>query len=449
MMSKRSLGDHEDTLTLKKTSKSWVNAPKFLVVKIKNNDNSFQKVSPFYIRKCVEGITAIKSLKKLRNGTILIETDTDKQSLLLLKVTKLGDLQVEVEPHSSLNSSKGVVRCFDLMNCSIDEIKSELAPQLVTDVIQIHSKRSGSLKPTPVFIFSFATPIPPKSIIAGYNHLDVRPYVSRPLRCYKCQRFGHSQNSCNNKSLCADCAQESHGTLPCQSEKKCVNCKGNHSSSSIDCPKWKEEEAIQKLRASENISIFEARKKYYTMLPPAFKRSFAETVKKQTTTSQTQSQSSSEIPPVSSQPTNSDTSLMSELLDTIKQLKGTIEQLKNQVDAQAKLIEEQNKQIQNLSKKTGAQTPKGKQVPIEKVIDLAQQSKRKQRPHKLKRSTIALGSGAAQTPRNKKSAATAIKQGLAEFHSESSSMEDMSEENTDSPAVVNPAAQFLKQSKNK
>ncbi|GBL94242.1 hypothetical protein AVEN_16772-1 [Araneus ventricosus] len=55
--------------------------------------------------------------------------------------------------------------------------------------------------------------------------VSVRPYISNPLRCFKCQRFGHSQTSCRGTLTCARCAEVGHESTVCTAKEKCVNCK--------------------------------------------------------------------------------------------------------------------------------------------------------------------------------------------------------------------------------
>ncbi|XP_076452692.1 uncharacterized protein LOC143288228 [Babylonia areolata] len=48
-----------------------------------------------------------------------------------------------------------------------------------------------------------------------------------------------------------------------------MNCGGGHPSSSKDCPTWKKEKEIQKVKTEKKISFFEARKQVEAALPKA------------------------------------------------------------------------------------------------------------------------------------------------------------------------------------
>ena len=47
----------------------------------------------------------------------------------------------------------------------------------------------------------------PKEIKIGYQKINVEPYISNPLKCYKCQRFGHHQDQCTRPPVCRRCRE--------------------------------------------------------------------------------------------------------------------------------------------------------------------------------------------------------------------------------------------------
>ncbi|GFU42943.1 uncharacterized protein TNCV_3140981 [Trichonephila clavipes] len=103
-------------------------------------------------------------------------------------------------------------------------------------------------------------PTQPKTIKAGYFNCKIRPYIPNPLRCFKCQRFGHSQTSCRGQLTCSRCASAGHSSTDCAIEPKCINCLQSHASDSKLCPTWKLEKQIQEIKTNKNISYSEARK---------------------------------------------------------------------------------------------------------------------------------------------------------------------------------------------
>ena len=81
------------------------------------------------------------------------------------------------------------------------------------------------------------------------------------MRCYKCQTFGHTKFNCRKNEVCTKCGQEDHtDSQECKNEAKCVNCQGNQASNEKECPKWKEEKEIQRIKAERGISYIVAKK---------------------------------------------------------------------------------------------------------------------------------------------------------------------------------------------
>ena len=114
--------------------------------------------------------------------------------------------------------------------------------------------------PTKHVILAFTSTKLPKSLKAGYLESPVRPYIPNPLRCFKCQRFGHSKTSCHGKLTCSRCGNVGHENLDYEANFCYANCKQEHSSYSKNCKKWKIEKEIQTVRNKQNISYPEARK---------------------------------------------------------------------------------------------------------------------------------------------------------------------------------------------
>ena len=80
------------------------------------------------------------------------------------------------------------------------------------------------------------------------------------MRCFNCQRYGHSKGSCRGQETCSRCSIAGHSFTECSNDPKCVNCQGSHTSNSKSCPKWILEKQIQTIKVKNNISYPEARK---------------------------------------------------------------------------------------------------------------------------------------------------------------------------------------------
>ncbi|GBN80576.1 hypothetical protein AVEN_108225-1 [Araneus ventricosus] len=114
----------------------------------------------------------------------------------------------------------------------------------------------------------------PEHIKAGYLRLAVKVYIPNPLRCFQCQRFGHSKSSCRGTLTCARCVEVGHDSTTCTAKEKCINCKGDHTSFSRNCFAWKQDKEIISTKIKNQISYVEARK-IVKSKPPAAGNSYA------------------------------------------------------------------------------------------------------------------------------------------------------------------------------
>ncbi|XP_055926940.1 uncharacterized protein LOC129958469 [Argiope bruennichi] len=229
---------------------------RFMII---STQNTFHRISPFLVNKLIQStIGEVQNIKKLRSGDLLLQT-SEKQAVLIGKLTKLGDFPIQTALH---NFSRGVISEPYLIDLSDEDLVTEFSDQHVCAARRINVRRDGQLIPTKHIVLTFQTPVLPKSIKAGHQICRVRPYIPNPLRCFKCQRYGHSQQACRSKtSTCAKCAETGHDINNCISDTmKCVNCSGPHTSFSKSCPKWTLEKEVISTKIRKNISFAEARK---------------------------------------------------------------------------------------------------------------------------------------------------------------------------------------------
>ena len=125
-------------------------------------------------------------------------------------------------PHRSLNSSKGVVRNWELARTDPDEIKENI-PSIV-DVQRIVVKRNNMEIKTNTLILTFNTPKIPESLKVCYLNIPVSQFVPNPLHCYRRQKFGHVTRKCKHSETCARCSETGHKDESCKKAFKCVNC---------------------------------------------------------------------------------------------------------------------------------------------------------------------------------------------------------------------------------
>ena len=199
----------------------------------------------------------------MRDGSLLIEASRNIQARHLMDTQTFLDIEVDAEPHRSLNTSKGVIRDFhkDLQDMSDEQIRNELSSQGVEKVSRFILKKDGKEIKTNTLFLTFDSHKPPEKLKIGYYITYVQPYIPNPLRCFQCQKFGHSKKFCKNEIACWKCGKPGHDGGDCSSETVCcLNCHGDHFASSKSCPIWQQEKDIQRVKTEKSLSYFEARK---------------------------------------------------------------------------------------------------------------------------------------------------------------------------------------------
>lgn len=239
-----------------RTVDTW---PRFIVIHSKREKKSASRINPFLVGETLRGVVGRPEATRLRSGDLLVQCQKKSHATALLKLCKIGDYDVETSPHKTLNSCKGVVRNDALAEMEEGEIISHLKSQGVTGVKHVSAKRGGRDVKLSTLVLTFGVPKLPERLWVGFCWARVTPFIPLPLRCFQCQRYGHGRSACKNTSVCVRCGQKDHGSDTCTREPRCANCSGNHPSSSKDCPVWKEESEIQKVRVERGISFREAR----------------------------------------------------------------------------------------------------------------------------------------------------------------------------------------------
>ena len=131
--------------------------PRYLIMTSSDEGKTLNTLSPFAIHKGVNGIAGGDvTIKRQFNGDIYLTCSKKSQSDNLLKCVLFGNIApVVVTPHRSLNSSKGVVRNWELARTDPDEIKENI-PSIV-DVQRIVVKRNNMEIKTNTLILTFNT----------------------------------------------------------------------------------------------------------------------------------------------------------------------------------------------------------------------------------------------------------------------------------------------------
>ena len=236
---------------------------KFLVIK-SEEAKPITSLSPFIIEKQIESLIGTpKSVKKLKNELLLVETSKASQADSLLKVKKIFNLRVSVSEHNSLNKSRGIVKDRTLKEETGENIVEYLAPQGVIACKRFRIKKDNVQVDTNTLLLTFNSNNLPQSIKIFYRTVPVEQFIPNPWRCFNCQTFGHHEDNCKltDAVICDRCGESKHTSSIRQRPFKCVNCGKEHSARSTECEVWKREKEIMRIKTIRKISYFEAKKK--------------------------------------------------------------------------------------------------------------------------------------------------------------------------------------------
>ncbi|XP_055935655.1 uncharacterized protein LOC129965623 [Argiope bruennichi] len=183
----------------------------FVIKRISEDKETFHSVPPFLVEKAINStLGEVASIRKLSSVDLLVEVSSKQQANKIIKLKALAIIPITVSAHNLLNNSKVVITCGELFNSTIEEIMKDFQPEGVIHVRRISIRRDGQLLPTKHLVLTFKNPSLPESVKVGYMKLVVRPFILNPLRCFQCQRFGHSKMACRGTLTCARCAEKGH-----------------------------------------------------------------------------------------------------------------------------------------------------------------------------------------------------------------------------------------------
>ena len=91
------------------------------------------------------------------------------------------------------------------------------------------------------------------------------------MRCFRCQKFGHTKPHCNGRPVCCRCSSTEHTDENCHADTPwCANCGEDqkpHAAFDRTCPTFIKENEIMSIKAMRNVTYREARDIYNATHP--------------------------------------------------------------------------------------------------------------------------------------------------------------------------------------
>jgi hypothetical protein len=254
----------------------WLSPPDtavYVVITTVNHDKPAADLPLLMMKKWLEqwfpmvGKNKETEAKPRRDGSIVVAAENRKIAEAAIKnARRFYDIcDIQVVEMAQMNQSQGVIFGRNLLSETTEALLEEMKNKGVTNIDRISSFKNGSLSPNGLHVLSFNSRKLPETILIGYVRYQVRQYFPRPLRCVRCCIYGHTKKNCSETNeSCKDYATLKHEGQ-CTAPRKCANCEGPQAPRSPfdkNCPIYKREEAIIKLKIEQGISFGYARKLY-------------------------------------------------------------------------------------------------------------------------------------------------------------------------------------------
>lgn len=231
-------------------------------VLLKLDAGSFSVINPLKLSKVIkEKIGLVESVKKLRDGRLIIYCKDSRQQKKALEIKTIMGQGVNCSVQEEKKWVKGVITGIPT-DVTEEKIKKGLTGGAVIGVKRLKCNRNNERGDSLSVMIQFDEDKLPSKVFLGFMSFSVRLYVPPPLRCYKCQKFGHVAAVCRGKQRCARCGGE-HEYGKCEQgvDPKCCNCGGKHSAGYGGCEVRKNAAQVQNVRIKEGLSYSEAVKK--------------------------------------------------------------------------------------------------------------------------------------------------------------------------------------------
>lgn len=197
----------------------------------------------------------------MRGGSrLLIQCKNKAQRDKALSVQTICKLEVSEVRMFGERRVKGVISGIPLGE-KVEDLMKAIKGGTVVSMRRLQAKRNGERVDSTSVLLEFKEAVLPERVMVGYMSFCVREYVPPPMRCYKCQRYGHIAKVCHSKQRCGKCGGEhEYGQCSDAEIKKCCNCGGDHTAAYGGCPARKKAVVIQQVKTSRNLTYADAAK---------------------------------------------------------------------------------------------------------------------------------------------------------------------------------------------
>ena len=221
-------------------------------------DKTLKSFSPIVIERCLKkSIGDYDACLPRQNGNLRVKCKSLQQMKTLLNTYTLSNGTVSIPILSSLLQPIGA-------KAVIYNVPLEITVQAIQECMQSLVKFVKRLKlrrdttneyfDSQTVSLYFTSSQLSEAVKIGYLNFRVREFISKSKRCYKCSRFGHVAKNSRGKEKCSKCSGE-HSSQHCTSATtQCPNCNGEHTAGDRQCPKFRRESEVLKIKTTSKMS---------------------------------------------------------------------------------------------------------------------------------------------------------------------------------------------------
>lgn len=249
---------------------------KFVLIKRTDGDKKCESINPFVFDRFLKSLftKGYSFANRIRDIGHLFKVFNDEEAAKAIGKRSIdsppGAASLDIVLFDKMNYSRGsfITDQFRFIENEIilNDLKEQNEITKPVEIARYPVYYNGAKTDKERFVVSFNTFKLPEKVKISYLHFFIRPYYDNPLRCTRCQLYGHTKNHCvSEKEICGICALDKpHEGLIC-GPPKCVNCKLPHTSNSRDCKVRQFEELVRRVQTEKRISPTQARREVEKM----------------------------------------------------------------------------------------------------------------------------------------------------------------------------------------
>ena len=154
--------------------------------------HDIKKVSPVALSRGLrESVAEIIKARVLSNGSLMIICKSEEQRAKVVKLKQLCKKEVSLsKPIDNGPAVREVIYGIPVDE-DLDKLRKNIRGGEIKSITRLKAWRRGEKTDSLSILLHFQGKTLPDKVTIGYMAYAVRAYIPPPLRCYKCQKYGH------------------------------------------------------------------------------------------------------------------------------------------------------------------------------------------------------------------------------------------------------------------